>query len=49
MKEAILKVWLKQPIYLGLCPKPRFGGNTRSWRLCNAPSLTNTKIALTLY
>src|SRR6201993_979288 len=29
MLKPILKMPLKKPIYLGLCPKPRFGGNSK--------------------
>jgi hypothetical protein len=36
MPKSILKMWLNQPFYLGLCPKPRFGGNSKGWRLCLA-------------
>jgi len=43
MEKAILKVRLKQPIYLGLCPKPRFGGNSRSWRLGHTPIANQQK------
>ena len=39
LAEESLKVRLKKPVNLGLCPKPRFGGNSKSWRLCTAPAL----------
>jgi hypothetical protein len=35
MRKPILKMRLNKPLYLGLCPKPRFGGNSKSWRLCH--------------
>jgi hypothetical protein len=38
-QETIFKVRPKKPIYLGLYPKPWFGGNSKSWRLFNAPAL----------
>jgi len=33
MEKAILKVRLKQPIYLGLCPNPGSGGTVEAGAL----------------
>ena len=38
MEKAILKVRLKKPIDLGLCPKPRFGGTVEAGALATRPS-----------
>jgi hypothetical protein len=42
MRKPISKVRLKKPIYLGLCPKPQFRGNSNSWRLCHLPRTGKT-------
>ena len=47
--NTILKVRLKRPIYLRLCPKPRFGGNNRSWRPSNLSPIINHLSGITAH
>src|SRR6516225_210015 len=39
MLKPLLKMRLKKPFYLGLCPKPRFGGTVKAGALTTPPEL----------